>query len=289
MEFVDAHEYAAPGYYCCPNENTRAWREGIKGMTLYRAAGICSGGEVGLFSILPTVRRKLVLVDHSYLSLHVAITKYLILADKGPKETYRLFTKGDHTEVHDACLSVESDLPDSVRNCIDKPTSRKLGRSTYYAPKYGDWRNLRARGEQVFNSKTLQYERTSKTTSYAFAEIQNHWNRNISLRLVQEAYKKLSLVKFIHGDLTDLAEDGPYGLIYLSNALEHSNRDGKHPLLDTIKPLVRENGVLVVAGSYYSAHKLHRVKKCEHTGVSRDSYGWNQSLYRFTPPEAVAA
>lgn len=297
MEFTDAHEYAAPGHYNCPNENTQAWREGIKGMTLYRAAGICSGGEIGFFSILPTVRRKLVLVDHSYLSLHIAITKYLILAAKGPKETYRLFTEADHAEVRDACLSVEGDIPETVRKCIEQSASLKPGRYSGTPSKYSDWRRLNPiRQEEFYNNATGRYEwrTTTKQQGYAFSEIQNHWKRNISLQLVEQAYKKLHLVKFIHGDLTDLAEDGPYGLIYLSNALEHTSRTGSHPLrsrLNSIKPMLREDGVLVVAG-YYERHQsqLQSVKKCVSSDPGhRDTYGWNQSLYRFAKPEAVAA
>lgn len=295
MEFTDAHEYAAPGHYIVPNENTQAWREGIKGMTLYRAAGICSGGEIGLFSILPTVRRKLVLVDHSYLSLHVAITKYLILSKLGAKETYRLFTEGEHQEIYDACMSVEDDLPESVRKCIEAPSSPRAGRPGYINSRpriYNDWRKLLARRERFYNKTTHRYELRDRETktNYAFIEIQNHWKRNITLPLVEQAYKKLHLVKFIHGDITDLAEDGPYGLIYLSNALDHTSRTGSQPLLNSIKPLVRKGGVLVVAGYYErSRSPLQIVRKCIGSTNNRGIHSWNQSLYRFVEPEAAAA
>lgn len=299
MEFIDANTYAAPGHYNCPNEDTRCWREGIKGMVLFRAAGICSGGEVGFFSILPAVRRKLVLVDHSYLSLHVAITKYLVLAAHGPKETYRLFTKASHEELLKVVQAVEGDLPDAVRNC----PGLEVGRGGIYTSRnYGDWRAPNPKSHnnrriEVYNTKTHRYE-MKDNPNYpvyvpGFNKIQRHWNRHITLDLVQKAYKKLHLVKFIHGDLRDIAEDGPYGLIYLSNALEHSNRDGQRPaLLDHVRPSLRKGGVLVTAGYYYDRYSnavdpLSLVKK-----FADDTSSWGQSCYRFAEdvtPQAVAA
>lgn len=288
MEFIDANEYAAPGHYNCPNEDTRAWREAIKNLVLYRAAGICSGGEIGLFSILPTVRRKLVLVDHSYLSLHVAITKYLILASKGPKETFRLFTTGEHQEVRDACLAVESDLPESVRKCIGQSAKRAgyNGQlSNYGVRNYGDWRKFRQGARYDAYGR---YVRDDAKRVPAFDEIQTHWKKFVTLDLVQRAYDKLHLVKFIHGDLRDLAEDGPYGLIYLSNALEHSNRDGQRPkLLDHVKPCLRKGGVLVVAGWYDPYGHTSKATLKLHTRCQNDTSGWGQALYHLTEPVAA--
>lgn len=96
--YEDVHKHEWKGYYAIPNENIFRWRELLKKTPIYRAAGICSSGEVGFFGILPLVRRELVLIDHSYKSIQVAALKYLLLREKGARGTLQLLTKAQRAE-----------------------------------------------------------------------------------------------------------------------------------------------------------------------------------------------
>lgn len=299
MEYEDKNTYAATSFYAAPNEGTLDWRELVKGTPVYRAAGICSSGEVGFFSMLPSVRRKLVLVDHSYASLNVAMTKYLLLAKLGAKEVYRLFTVGEHQAIYDACMSVRDELPTGVKE--------SQGRKRYDGDWLAVWSN-----KEIYNNRTGRYEYTGTPYNDSFEEIQNHWKKHISLDLVRQACKKLHIVKFLHGDLQDLAEEGPFGLVYLSNALEHNNRDQKHPTLSQVKACLKPDGFIIAAGrprndnlygmrvaTYnYTTHQYEypkdkvvtEVKACDST-YSRQGGGtmsWKQAMYTLAD-EPVAA
>lgn len=302
MEYEDKNTYKASGFYAAPNEGTLNWRLLVKGTPLYRAAGICSSGEVGLFSILPSVRRKLVLVDHSYTSLNVAMTKYLLLVKLGAKEVHRLFTVGAHQEIHEAILGVRDQLPPEVaKSTGDYGASNWCSMSKTY---------------DVYNNRIRRYELAERpvSTNYYFEEIQQHWKKHISLSLVQQACKKLHLVKFLHGDLQDLAEEGPFGLVYLSNALEHNNRDRKHPALSQVQACLKPGGYIIAAGWLHATSPYgvtgkgvynHRtgqydypenktvieVKSCDsgRSNLGGGTLYWKQAMYQLAEPKAAVA
>jgi hypothetical protein len=281
MEFEDKHSYAASGYFVCPNESTKDWYEMLKGTPIYRAAGICSSGEVGFFGMLPIVRRKLVLIDHSYTSLNVAMSKFCILNAKGPKETYRLFTTAEHQEVHDVIAGVQNQLPVSVKNHVGQ----------YERP----WFAGSKINKETYNPRTGYYDPVADGVfhSYAVWEIQNHWNQHITPAQVVKAYNKLHLVKFIHGDLADLEEDGPYGLLYLSNALEHNNRDRRRPQFEALKKYLRPGGYVFnsgrgglhgydyIAQDNTGAVEVKTTRKC-------GTLGWTQQMYKVNPQPVAA-
>lgn len=264
MEYEDKNTYAAPGFYAAPNEGTLDWRGLVKGTPIYRAAGICSSGEVGFFSLLPSVRRKLVLVDHSYKSLNVAMTKYLLMTKLSAKEVHRLFTTASHQELHDACVGVRKELPEEVAKSVSKY--------------HGDWCDLRGRHE-VYDYRTGRYTFSGEKFNSYFKEIQTHWKKHISLDLVRQACKKLHLVKFLHGDLQDLAEEGPFGLVYLSNALEHSNRDRKNPTLSQVQACLRPDGYIIAAG------RLNRASL--YGSFGRGVYNYTTRRYEYPEDKAV--
>lgn len=94
VSFQDLNGYSHGTFYSKSNEQVDTWREFVKDLRIDNAAGICSSGEVCLFTILPTVRGKMFLVDHSYNSLTVGMVKYYILAKYGYKKAISILSDG---------------------------------------------------------------------------------------------------------------------------------------------------------------------------------------------------
>lgn len=193
MNFVDVHEYDAHTWYVVPNEHLGMWTSLVEDLHLERAAGICSSGEVGFFSMLPRVKKELVLVDHSYRSLAIAMMKYLVMRERGVNKAYDLFTCEDYERIKTELASFVDALPSRVaqgfQQLIDKPGGGDMSSTCF---------------KEV---KPLAHE----------------W-RALPPEKARSARRRLDRVTFLHGDLTDLAKQGPFDLVYLSNALEHSNR-----------------------------------------------------------------
>src|SRR5688572_33269006 len=82
VRFEDKATYDTAGYYTT-NEEPEVHRELLRGIRVRRAAAIASGGEVALFSVLPHVSRELVLIDHSYQSMAMAMAKAMLLESLG--------------------------------------------------------------------------------------------------------------------------------------------------------------------------------------------------------------
>lgn len=189
----------ASGYYAAPNEDVVIWRHFLKGKRIERAAGICSSGEVGLFAMLPTVRRELVLVDHSRRSLSIAMLKYLLIRELGAKQAHALLTCNKFSEVAKALGEVKAGLPDPIRQTYERMESGYDYSSNPF--------------------KGSHYHRTAEGVPNA--SIKTHWNQ-IPMRLIERSGTKLGKVSFIHGDMKALAErKHKFDALYLSNALEH--------------------------------------------------------------------
>lgn len=298
IQYEDVHEHKWDGYYAVPNENTLAWRELIKNTPIYRAAAVCSSGEVGLFGILPLVRRELVLIDHSYRSLHVAAMKYLLLREKGAKETYRLCTANDPKELQEAIAKFKDTLPDKLGSCFEN--------GHWLAPTPPRDPNIDAYG---YDRRTGRYvgvgARLAGATGHSSAwgnakddaaAVKRVWNK-IPLEVVAKACEKLHRVKFLHGDMTDLARDGGFGLIYLSNALQHNydrNKTGSYyssiitaaqaKQFEQIEAALRPGGYVLLA---HTESKYGGNKKFEDRGwklvSEKDAHAtmnWDQQLWQ---------
>lgn len=224
LRFEDKNTFNGPFSYIVPNESVTVWRQLLKGLPVYNAAAICSGGEVGFFGLLPMVRNRLTLVDHSYESLYYATVKYLLLQEHGWKKAQELFRKGG------TLLSKE------VEKAINKLPEP-----------------LKAVGER---QKALDKQQRSDTYYFdyhssfvrASAQVSDTWSK-IPSNLLASCNSKLHQVEFVHGDLTDVADRGPFNLVYVSNALDfnHSDRNGGRLLVKAVEGLVKPGGYVVAA------------------------------------------
>jgi SAM-dependent methyltransferase len=278
VRFEDVHDF--PGnhdYYAVPNERLSKWQELVQGLRVYRAAGICSGGEVGLFALLPIVRSSLTLVDHSYRSLYYAMVKYLALEKYGAEETYRRLTNATHEDLKRLAAEVEADLPEAVR---------------------GVWKTRTRHDYDYYDNRPRVVEPgepfTRKGTS-----VPSFWRKQKPDPLVRSC-KKLSRVTFMHGDLSDLTKRGQFDLIYLSNALEHQTRDGGYASHRAIEQALKPGGHILLSGrrgyARYGqpAPRIGRapqhwepVVETELRSDGGNEIAWGYALYKV--PEAVAA
>lgn len=244
LRFTDANDYASTTSYNCTNEDPKEWFKYVSDLKLERVAGICSGGEVGLLSLLPRTRKELILFDHSYLSLRSAMLKFLVL-QRGVEHAYpiltgnRRFDRGDY----------EPALPDVYR----KRSIFACGIDGGYS--YHD-------GHQVLGN------------------IARHWSK-FSYEHVADVCANLHKVHFVHGDVFDLTPLGPFDLVYFSNAFEHSPRQGGRPdgsrFFDILKPRgyvlatqssgvpqeweVVKKGVMSYSGWYHTLYRLPKKPK----------------------------
>lgn len=279
LAYEDVHPHEWKGYYAVPNEGTSEWADLLKGKSLWRAAGICSSGETGFFGILPYVRRELVLIDHSYKSIQVAALKYLLLKEKGALEVQRLCTQKDITELQQAVAAVKNSLPDKLRTCFK---SNEGG--MWLQPKI----LTNPSDRYSYNHDRYSFGSADDDADYDFLKLRQEWSK-IPPKLVQRAVNRLDRVRFIHGDLTDLVKDGPFNLLYLSNALSHPNREGGASVysysappntLKTIEACLTEGGYVIVAdASYDSLNKQYTSRGWTYLD-HRKSGAWSQSLYQ---------
>jgi hypothetical protein len=271
MTYKDVHDYSASAFYLVPNEDLLVWRKLLEGVSIYKAAAICSSGEVGLLGLLPSVRSSLTLIDHSYRSLGNAMLKYLLIREYGWEKAYAVLT-GDSNE--DAAVIMDSLkllLPEKVRRAYDEIDT-------------GRW------GEGIV---TRRYEGKGSVSS----SVKGYWGQ-VHPSVVEQASKKVGRVKFIHGDMTDLEKDGPFGVFYISNALDHTDRTSRSPLLDKVSKVVKPGGFVLACHQqcYGGERKSTLQRRFEDRGwklveqvKGRSSIAWMQNLYQVPEGEAVAA
>lgn len=249
----------ADDYYAVPNEDISLWRDYLKGKRIERAAGICSSGEIGLFAMLPTVRKELVLVDHSYRSLSIAMLKWLLLRERGPEATYELLLTKQPKEVKAVLGEVRAGLPDAVRRVYD---------SMY---------------EEERNSYYTQYEPFSSYSS----SMKLYWSR-LPMRLIRHSGTKLGKVRFLHGDMKDLAAQGlKFDALYLSNALEHYySQTSARTACTTLDTILNPGAYIMAAVQNRDGYRCRPVFKemkwevVEDKQSKRSSINWRQLLLR---------
>lgn len=224
MKFEDLHDHVGSETYLVSNEEVHVLRDMVKKLRVERAAGICSAGEVGLLALLPLTRRELVLVDHNYGSLSVAMRKYLLLRERGARDTIRLLTgKSTGNELHATLHGYESLLPERV--------ARSLSHAAFTRSSYDG-------------------------SALLVGDVFTAW-KALPARLTAKAARKLDRVTFLHGDLTDLQARSPFDLLYVSNALEHSSRLRRRLTVDgDLQGILKPGGYLIGCGADRGAEAL---------------------------------
>lgn len=251
MRFKDLHPHSSSIHYSVTNEEPMIWRDFVRGKYIGRAAGICSAGEVGFFSILPSVRSELVLIDHSYRSLATAMLKYLLLRERGWQDTIRLLTAAEAVEELKVTIAeLKVQLPEKITETVETMT-------------------------REYTSCILD-----GYSGRLHPGIKRVWEE-LPRNLIKQASRKLDLVTFAHGDLEDLADLGPFDMLYISNAFGHRGRNG-HPGADKVAHAVKKNGLVIGCNGYGLPWENVR------TEPGRKS-SWQYSLYRPQAPVPAAA
>jgi hypothetical protein len=194
MRFQDIHEYDGRTCYATTNESLGMWKELLDGIEVDHAASICSGGEVGFFTIAPRARERVVLIDHAYGSLYFAMAKYKIIEKLGAKKAHELLTSEDGGKIRaELDKAVKGLLPDAAMRDVNGQWPSKA--SPYYDPYYR--RNM----------------------------LKTAWG-NITEDDLAALRRARTKITFAHGDINDLSDLGPFDLVYLSNALSYLGREG---------------------------------------------------------------
>lgn len=228
IKFHDQHPaYNVRSHYAVTNEEPEMFKQMLGDRRFKRAGGIASGGEM-LFALLLPRSDEVVLVDHSYKSLLYLLTKGLLLEELGREKTVELIAKGTKAQ-------------------IKAEFKRALTLLPYTA--------------QMIQECNISWE---YEFSYLPQSLNKEWSKMDPADL-DAACEKLDKVLVIHGDLQDLAPHGPFDLLYTSNALEHSGRNGP-PTAASFHRLLAEDGTLICTGaipyepSYYSPQQKEAVR-----------------------------
>jgi hypothetical protein len=191
--------------FIVPNEEVSVIKELLPDDPVDHIAGICSGGEIGLFCLAPLAKKKLVLVDHSYSQLACAAAKALLLKKHGVNKTRELFLK-----------AIE-----------DGPTWSK------------EWSWAKGALPEV-----LAEYLPDPLPVHKRSELVAHWAAYVTEEMLKKGLDSLHRVEFVHGDLTDLSKQKPADVLYISNALEHSGRNG-NPNGKDVHKAVKPGGLIV--------------------------------------------
>lgn len=274
LKFEDLNTYSGTAFYAATNENPDMFREMIKGRRISRAVGICSGGEICFSCILPTTKDEVVLVDHSYGSMSTAMLKFLTLREKGPKETIRLLSQGGNAEVADELRelweALAKELPPKIRDEYGRRRDgyifNHVDTHEYYYDSYGYRRSRRT-------------DASGKPKWRLCGSIIKYWSA-FKPDLIAQSYRKLDKIRFVHGDMHDMVELGPFDLFYVSNAFEHHGRFGA-PSHEIIQKALKPGGLIVGA-------QAHRAPDTWKELDSRRG-AWTYKLYKIEQPAAAAA
>lgn len=260
-QFRDLNPYNIHCSYKVTNEETIVHQMLLKGlkMKFKRAGGIASGGEIPLLTLLPLCE-EVSMIDHSMGALAICYLKAAMLAALGPRGMMSLFVDKGHKEFTVEAQKAIEHLPSELRAFI------------------------------YFGSSTNKFSATITETDYK--EIRREWFYTPFAALVA-ASKKLHKLTLLHGDLTtDLPAlatgDGgrKFDCLYISNAIEHTGRDGKKFTLPALSPIVEEGGVLFGTRAYGSVADKYDSdwELLKSVPQFRSSFQWHYNLYRRRPP-----
>lgn len=236
--FKSLHDFDSSFGYGVTNEEPDTFRSLIARRRFTRAAGIVSGGEVFLFTLLPHCVGELIGVDHSLHSLAATWLKILMMDSLGPLGLKKLIVDGTYQSFIKAA---ESYFP--RMDAKFAPYLVLLNRYQSQSAK-----DLKCVTETDFNCLQRIYQRIPDSI----------------LRVVA---KRLDRVTILHGDVRDLGAYAPFDIIYISNAWDGSHMGrvglGRLDLNDGVYTLLKPGGSILATGfpSYIPTHwKVDRVK-----------------------------
>jgi hypothetical protein len=263
--FKDANTYkgSSGGPYVATNECIDTFNSLLGDRKFDRVAGICSGGEVGLFALLPRVKRQLTLIDHNYGSMYFALLKVMLIKEVGGRRAHELLTPSYPTKAADELATLIKDLSKKLPKAIRQ----------YSEP------------QEYYNKKFIS---NGKVHYNIVAE----WNKRIPEE-VEAIENKLDLIEFVHGDLSDLGKRKPFDLLYLSNALEYSGRSGRIKADKLLESCVKPEGLVLSTGGVYAVHPDEKVAHAEGveelaTIEAQAGLCWKHVLHTFKPTAATA-
>lgn len=256
VKFQDLNTYQTTNCYVLTNENTSAYRNLLKNIPdISRAAAICAGGEVGFFCLLPKVTDELVLVDHGYQAVGVAMVKHYLLKKHGAiKVREFLCGSGDKKDKY------------SFPHTVSEEFKKELKEALKSLPKVLQEVNI----GNLINKAFVNY------TGHISTSLSREWSK-YTPEILAGINGKLDLVSFVHGDFGDLGRRRPFDLIYISNMLGHINRHNAHPKIESIQKLVKRPGGFILRSDAPGMDEKEAWMVLE--TLPRDYTSWTHGLY----------
>lgn len=246
--FEDVHpDWNAGTSYPVTNEEPEVFNQDILGKrTFKKAGGICSGGEIAFFTMLPR-SEEVIVIDHSYTSLTAAFLKAVLLGQLGARELKRM------------CINVTWDEV-NVKKEFDVAYAEALKTLPPPLVKYGP----------------------DRISSHDMREMRKVF-RHVSLSVMRKAEQSLDRLTILHGDLLlDLPKFGPFDLFYMSNAQEHKGRSLKAFNLKDFSSAVNPGGLLLMAGYDATVSHLASTGWEAHKSVAGYRTSWHHRSFRRT-------
>lgn len=270
--FEDRRPYNSGSGYMIPNESLSILRTLTLKAAPKSAASICSAGEVPLTVLLPSCER-VVAVDHSYKSLGWAMVKALMLEAYTGAEIKQMFLELTHESLFKMLDELQAHLPNKLKehfliNFYNENQAVKPGEKRIPRPAYE--------------------KRAWTFDQFCYRNLRKLW-QTIPVELLDAAREKLECIRFIHADIRDLNDYGPYDLVYASNCMEHRGHDGSGPDDKTFHKLLGKHGHLIHTGTFknYMQTPITKWQKVEVTDYRHDPVfggAWKYSLHEKQTP-----
>jgi len=259
---VNPRNGSAGGVYPATNESLETHKELLGNKKFDRIAGICSGGEVGLFVLLPRVKRQLTLIDYNYPAIGFTLLKIMLIQEVGGKRAHEFVTSR-------------------------YPYNKEC-------PEFLELKKLIKKFQSKLPGKVLD---SMVSTRYSFLSpsgvnfsIASAW-KHVTAKQVEEIENKLDLVEIVHGDLSNLGGRDKYDALYLSNALDYAPK----PQIfaeELFTSCLKEGGLILSTHSDYIAAKT-RVPESLVQEVNEISghgtLGWKHVLHKYKPAVVAVA
>lgn len=245
-------KFNSPTTYAVTNEEPDLLRQLLGRRSFEKGAGIASGGEVLLAVLLPHCR-EVIAVDHSYASIANTYLKMILLETLGAKRLKELLFSADYEQIVPALRAASVSLPPELLPYVN----------------FGNVSNG-AYGYAYGSALPLTWHQDT-------VNLRREWHY-LPTAVLERATNRLEKVTVIHGDIADVAKSGPVGLLYVSNALKHTDRNRCNPTMTGFAALVKDGGfmLLTTTASNLSGGKEWELVKCLR-GIRTS---WYHNLYK---------